>query len=303
MVKLIFACSISPGASELEAVILARSIRTFAGRFSDSPVWFLVSESDQVIQEETERRLLDLDARLIPHSVEAPVLTFPFALKVVASATAEALAEPKADLLVWMDVDSLILNEPVSLILDGPASLGYRPVDHTLIGSPIDEPADRFWDHIYRSCHVSEADLFPMTTSVDENIIRPYFNAGMLVVRPKRRLLRKWRDRFLDIYQGPPFEAFYTENILTKIFFHQAILAGVVLSALDRDELKELPPSVNYPLHMHDQYPSSSRPSYIDELETCRYDTLFQSPDWREKMLIREPLASWLDDQVRAMDV
>lgn len=287
----------------MEAVLLARSIRTFAGRFSDSPVWFLVPESEQGIQEETERRLLDLDARLVPHSIDTRILAFLFGGKVLSSASAEALAESEADLLVWMDVDSMILNEPVSLILDDRASLGYRPVDHTLIGSPIDEPIDLFWDHIYRRCLVSEADLFPMTTSVDENIIRPYFNAGMLVVRPGRRLLRKWRDRFLEIYRDPPFEAFYADNILTKIFFHQAVLAGVVLSALDRDDLIELPPSVNYPLHMHDQYPASSRPSHIDELVTCRYDTLFQSPDWREKIPVREPFTSWLNDQVRAMDL
>lgn len=303
MNEFIFACSISPGSSELEAVLLARSIRTFAGRFSDSPVWILLPESEQEIQKETERKLLDLDARLIPFTVDGQLLAFPFGAKVVASAAAEALSESKADVLVWMDVDSMILNEPVSLILDDRASLGYRPVDHTLIGSPIDEPIDHFWDHIYRRCLVSEADLFPMTTSVDEKTLRPYFNAGMLVVRPRRRLLRKWRDRFLEIYRDPQFETLYTDNILTKIFIHQAVLAGVALSALDRDDLIELPPVVNYPLHMHDEYPDPFRPTYIDELETCRYDTLFQSPDWREKIPIRGPFTSWLENQVRAMGV
>lgn len=287
----------------MEAIILARSIRTFAGRFSDSPVWILLPESEKGIQEETERTLLDLDARLIPYAVDGQLLAFPCGGKVMASAAAEALAEDKAEVLVWMDADSMVLNEPVPLILDDRASLGYRPVDHTLIGSPIDEPIDHFWEHIYRRCHVTDAALFPMTTTVDEKTIRPYFNAGMLVVRPERRLLRRWRDRFLKIYRDPLFEALYTENILTKIFIHQAVLAGVVLSTLDHDDLTELPPSINYPLHMHDQYPASSRPSYVDELVTCRYDTLFQSPNWREKIPTKEPFTSWLEDQVRAMAV
>jgi hypothetical protein len=298
---LIFASSISPGLAELEAIVLARSIRTFAGRFSESPIWFLRPEAELGSEQEIESQLHDLDALLIPYNAGKAVLAFPFGRKVLASASAEKLAEPLTDILVWMDVDSIVLNEPLPLILENQVVLGYRPVDHTLIGSPFDAPIDPFWERIYRRCQVSDADLFPMTTSVDMKTIRPYFNAGMLAVRPKRRLLRLWRDRFLDNFLFPPFKEFYAANILYKIFIHQAVLAGVVLSVLDREEIAELPPTLNYPLHMHGKYPASSRPSHIDELLSCRYDTLFQDQEWRGELPAREPFASWLDDQVRLL--
>lgn len=62
--------------------------------------------------------------------------------------------------------------------------LGCRPLDHALIASPFDQPINHFGERIYKDCHVDVTRLFPMTTSVDENVIRPYFYAGMLVTHP-----------------------------------------------------------------------------------------------------------------------
>ena len=133
---------------------------------------------------------------------------FPFAVKVFAAAAAESLARGQADYLAWMDSDSIVVSEPKALLLSDGKDLGYRPVDHTLIGSPYDAPIDRFWESIYRHCGVPESRgfPFPMVTSVDERRIRPYFNAGLLVVRPERGLLQSWRERFHRLYGEACFE-------------------------------------------------------------------------------------------------
>lgn len=53
---------------------------------------------------------------------------------------------------------------------------------------------------------------------------------------------------------------------------HQAIFSGVILSKLNREELYELPPTYNYPIHLHDKTPPQFRPKNIDDLVTIRYE-------------------------------
>ena len=295
MEKIIFACIGAPGKKEIQALNLVRSIRTFAGGLSMSPIWILIPDGLGEFSIEGQAEFSNLNATMISFHIEESILNFPFAAKVFASASAESTAEGRTALLSWMDTDSIVIQEPVELLLQPEKQLGYRPVDHTLIGSTYVEPIDSFWEMIYNDCHVERDRIFPMTASADENVIRPYFNAGMLVVRPEVGLMQAWRDNFKRIYKTPHYEDFYQQNVLYEIFIHQAILAGTVLSTMEAAELQELPYLVNYPLHMHNDYPAKIRPAYLNELITCRYDMFFDDANWRGSIPIKEPLKSWFE--------
>jgi hypothetical protein len=296
--RLVFACKAAPGSSETEALILARSIRVFAGRFSDNPVWVCIPETEESISEVIRERLHSLNVKLVPFRIDPAASGFPFAGKVFAAAAAESLANGETETLAWMDSDSIVISDPKKLLLGDEKNLGCRPVDHTLIGSPYDRPIDSFWELIYRSCNVPAGQVFPMTASVDQQRIRPYFNAGLLVVRPQRGLLQLWRDAFHKFYRDTRFEEFYQQSRLYRIFIHQAILAGTILSTVDYQEIQQLSHLINYPLHMHTEYPADRRPAYMNELITCRYDVFFEDPGWRRAFPVKEPLKGWLDEQL-----
>jgi hypothetical protein len=72
------------------------------------------------------------------------------------------------------------------------------------------------------------------------------------------------------------------------------VLAGVVLFSLDREEIGELPPLANYPLHLHDRYPRARRPWSLDEVTVCRYERFFDDPAWETAIGLGAPLRSWL---------
>ena len=294
---IIFACMTSPGERAKEALLLARSIRTYAGCLASKPIWVLIPETEDKLAPQFEADFDSINVRLIPFALSEEARAFPFAAKTFAAASAEALAEDKTAILVWMDRDSVVLQEPLALRLPQGKVLGYRPVDHTLIGSPYDSPVDEFWDLVYKLCDVPAEKLFPMIASVDQKRIRPYFNAGMLVVRPERKLLRSWGENFARYYLAASFEPFYNQDILYRIFIHQAILAGTILSRSDQGELHQLPHLINYPLHMHSSYPADRRPARMNDLVTCRCDTFFYDPSLEADVAIDEPLKSWLNDQ------
>jgi hypothetical protein len=231
---------------------------------------------------------------LVSFGLDRRSAEFPFAPKVFGAAAAESIAQGQIDALVWLDSDSLVLREPSDCRLPECVDLGFRPVDHTLIGSRIDSEVDGFWSLIYSKTGVDPDRLFTMTTTVDRVAIRPYFNAGLVVVRPELGLLRAWRARLADLIADHAFEEFYEASILYRFFLHQAALAGTVLASVDAARMRELPLRYAYPLHMHRSYPPQDQLAALNDAITCRYDVFFEDGGWREVIPIRGPLHSWL---------
>jgi hypothetical protein len=298
MEKLTFACMASrdPGLN-FHVPLFAKSIRTFGGTLSECPLWVLMPESEHEISEELKEQLKSLGIKIILYEIDPDVLKFPFAGYVRAAAVAESLAKEKATFLAWMGMDTLILKGPTHLLLDDNKIMGYRPVHHTLIGSIYDKPVDLFWELIYEKCRVSSDKIFPMHTHVDHNILRPYFNAGYVILRPEKGLLLTWWDYFKKLYKNPSFEEFYKKNKLYSIFMHQAVLAGVILSMTEREKLQELPFTYNYPLHLYDESPSDLRPQNVNDLVTVRYE----APSVLETFAFQNPLKSWLNNELNSL--
>lgn len=298
MKRLTYAYLVSNKEDERKALIQAESIRTFTGSLSDNPIWVFIPKDVEKLSKQRRERFNSLKVDLYPFEIDPQTAKFPFAGKVVASAAAETLAGSKTSILVWMDCGSMVINEPGELLLERDKKLGCRPVDHLLIGPAYDKPLDTFWESIYKDCGVPQEALFPMTTSTDQIKMFPYINAGMLVVRPEKEILRLWRDTFLKIYLEPKYQDFYQTDRLYRIFIHQAVLAGCILGNLHQEEILELPHLVNYPLHMHTQYPIDRRPQSLNELVSFRYERFFTNPNWQDVILVKEPLKGWLEERV-----
>ena len=292
MERFAFAC-VSTGL-DIEAQIFVASIRQFAGPLSKSPIWMFIPKSKEKIPQHLNKRFSSLNVDIIPVSVKPDYRKFPFATYVSVTATAELFARDRTKIFSWLLPDTLIINPPTHFLLPQNKTFGYRPVHHTLIGSIYNDPIDPFWDLIYNKLNVTENKVFPMKTHVDHNILRPYFNAGFLVVRPEAGLLESWWDSFKELYQDPSFNEFYQQDNRYSIFMHQAVLAGVILSTKEKGELQELPFTYNYPLHLYHESPAEYQPEKINDLVTARYEEI----EWLKKVPIQEPLKSWLDEQV-----
>jgi hypothetical protein len=297
MHNLIFTTLAVPGKGERDTLLLVESLRAFGGDLASNPIWVIVPIELGGLSDPTIEKLTRLNARLIPFEFDPEIFKFPFAAKVLAAAALEAQVEGLTERIVYMDRDTIVLNEPDELVIRADRSLGYRPVHHKLIGSAWDQPLDSFWNLVYAVCDVPEEHLFPMVTHAGERI-RPYFNAGSMVIRPQRGLSGQWRDTFLKWYRQPRFKAYYEKDRRYAVFMHQVIFTGVCLHHLKPAEMFELSPAINYPLHLHDQIPAHQRPDAIDELISVRHEDVFDQPDW-ERLPISETLKGWLKTQPR----
>jgi hypothetical protein len=297
MNNIVFSTLAVAGKPELDTMLLVESLRKFAGQLGSNPVWVLAPTQLGPLLDSTQRKLAQLDVRVIPFEIDLEILRFPFAVKVLAAAALEAQAMEESECLVYMDRDTIVLREPYEFVISPGKALGYRPVHHKLIGSSWDSALDSFWSLIYEICNVPEENLFPMMTHVGE-MIRPYFNAGVYVIRPEKGLLTQWQDIFLSWYRNPQLKRFYDQDPIYKIFIHQAIFSGVLLQNLKPEQMSVLKSNINYPLHLHGDIPLDQRPTTIDQLVTVRYENIFDEFDWQQ-LPFSESLKDWLLMQPR----
>ena len=129
--KLIFTSIAYPTeSSEKDAVLLAESIRTYAGSLSQAPIWYFVPKIGREFSELVKKKLDSLDVELIPFDAETEGMQIPFTSQVIAKSLAESKALEETELLVWLNTNGLIVQEPKQFLLPKGKSLGYKPVHH-----------------------------------------------------------------------------------------------------------------------------------------------------------------------------
>jgi hypothetical protein len=278
------------------AFVMSESIRAFTEKYKDSPIWIYVPESIPEIADEFGEKLALLDVEIKTCSSPQDALRFYYARKVFAAAKAESESEAKTNILVWMDDDTVFLKEPSDFMFKDGICFGYRPVMHKLIGSTYSEPPDEFWSQIYDDLGVPDSAFFPMLTHTDQETIRPYFNAGILVVRPERGILRKWAKSFPILYRDPALLKMCKEDEIKQIFLHQTALAGAVLLLVKHEEMIEFDEMVNYPMFFKAMFDSAKEYNCLDDVVTLRYDVYFRkpAPNWSDQLIGPEDKIDWL---------
>jgi hypothetical protein len=301
--KLVFACMVIPEHNEVESLIWARSVRHFSGRFSGNSIWMFIPNDVEALSSSRREELDELGVKLFPFKIDKEMLRFPLAGKPFAAAEAEKLASGKLDIVAWTDPDNIYLNEPNEIILPDKINLGYRPVHHVNIGSIYNQPLDEFWSLIYKDCDVPAHRVFPMKPNVEDVEIRPYINAGHLIFRPERGLMKKWRDNFSGLYSRPAYIELYKEDPRYAVFVHQAILSATILTETRGDEITKLSVRYNYPLNLYSQIPVAKRIERLNDLVTARYDLFANDQHWNALMEIDGPLKSWINEQFKLKGV
>jgi hypothetical protein len=306
---MIFATFAEDDEERYQALVLVESLRTFGGRFKDAPAWIWIPGSQFAQAAAFRARVAALDAEVKSSETLEDAGWFYFTGKSFAAGAAEAAADALVDdpahggrnvgprLLVWMDCDTVILKEPLGLALPDRIDLGATPVYHTLIGSAWSQPPDPFWNLVYRKLGVNESAIFRVTAPVDGAMLRAYFNAGLLVVRPERGILKMWAASFEKLYKDPAIVSMCEGNPRLRVFLHQVALAGAILTGLGRDRILLYPKGINYNYFLQDKYPPETRIGSIDDIITLRYDVRFRDPGAIEGLRGSEPRLSWIRER------
>lgn len=296
---IIFVTSVSsPG--QLERVYsLAESIRAFAGRYRDAPIWIFGPEEITTQNAAAQRKFASLNVTLKSVDIPDEASWYYLSGMVFAAAEAERQASGKAAVLVFMGSDTIVLDEPSEFILPEGVSLGYCPVMHKNISPLYSESLDSYWSRAYSIMNINESAVFKMITPADGDSIRPYFNAGCLSTRPERGLLRKWAVTYIELCSDSLLKREAEKNTLRRIFTFQVALIGAFLNNLGRNEMMEFSRRYNYPIFFKEMYGAKYDFHDITDVATIRYENFFDNPlpDW-EKLLSGPPdRIAWIKER------
>jgi len=252
--RIIFTTFIEAKEELLPLKVMVESLRTFGGKFKDAPVW--IYTTDELLKSESEAfgKFASYNTQFKTSQAPQDATWFFLARKVFAAAQAEADAHGKTAVLARLDTDTIFIQEPDEFILPTEKSLGYRPVFHRNINPLYSEPLDDYWTRAYQIMGVQESAAFPMVTPADGDTIRPYFQAGCVVVRPEQCILRKWAEMFTVLYQDSLIKKFCEQDQRKRIFTFQVALTGAILNSLEQSEMYQLSDRINYPIFFKEMF-------------------------------------------------
>jgi hypothetical protein len=269
--------------------LLLESIRTFGGPLRACPVWVFAVDPER----EPCTDLAASPVRVIPLAVPDDVAAYWFGGKVLACARAEELAGKELTSLIWLDPFCIVLQPPVLFDLGTGCDAAVRPVHVRNVGLPPSAPLDAFWRGVYAECGLDDVSMV-VSSFVEDEPLRAYFNSHGLSVRPGLGLFRRWSEHFVRLVRDEAFQATACADERHRVFLFQAVLSTLLAGTLDRERIRFLPWPYNYPYHLQQQVPPQRRARALNDLVCLGIDAHDLDPDTATDIEIREPLRSWL---------
>jgi hypothetical protein len=277
--------------SDLPAArLMIASLRAFGGELAGAPMWVFSTQPEQIASLEDQ----DTRLHLLGPMPASPCL---FAEKVAACARAEELVPAGTRALVWIDPGCLVVQPPLGFALGSDCDAAFRPVHVRNVGLPPSEPLDPFWQGICRAVGVE--DIHSRVTSfVDGQVLRSYFNSHAFAINPALGLLRGWQERFRLLIDDRSFQAAACADDLHQIFLFQALLSALVVRSIEPARFRLLPPTYNYPCHLQARVPAERRITALNDLVCFAYEEL--DPGSLAGFEVHDPLRAWLAEQAQA---
>jgi hypothetical protein len=278
-----FVACIEGGVLEAQALLLFDSIRRYTGVFKNCSLYALSPRAGHNISTTARRRLDKLEVHYFDTILNTENPEYGSANRVAAAAHIEDTRQH--DILVILDSDTLFLGEPAEFILPPGIDVAVRPVDvKGICTSGPEDSFDKYWRNLCQCCDV-DYDVIPWSKSfVDDQRIKANYNGGLVVVRSELGIMRRWADFFFrSIRQGlrphPDGLSFragagWVEPAVGKFWgSNQAALSLAIWST--SQQVQELPPTYNYPLHLHSQLAPALTQAIFPHLLHVHYHWLF----------------------------
>src|ERR1700730_366991 len=303
-----FVACIEGGVLETQALLLFESIRQYGGRVRNCPIYALSPRPGHGISNHARDKLDDLSVTYIDEVLNTECQEYGPANRVAAGAYIERMKPP--EILVVLDSGKLFLREPDRILLAPDVDVAVRPVD--VKGMCTDGPADPFdsyWRDLCRCCGVDYEEI-PWTESfVDHHRIKASYNGGLVIVRGKIGILRQWADFFFASIRGrlTPYSedrrfrsgVSWIDSAASRLWgSNQAALSLAIWSNTRR--VQELPPTYNYPLHLHSQIDGATAKAIFPDLVHVHYHWLLEEESARNPLFgSAGPLSSRQHDWLR----
>ncbi len=271
--SLAFIACVERGYLEDEAKLLCRSIRRYAGRYSDAPIYTFQPRQGMEISAQTLSALSELGVTHVTDTLNTEFEEYAIGNKIFTTAWAEEnLTE---DILVFLDSDTIIVGEPADLDLPEEFDCAVRPCNRWEGGISSTGPGDAneaYWQKVYRTCGQT-AEAF-VETVVDLKQVRAYFSAGLIAVRRQAGLWRQWKRDFHRLMEANIFP-----DDKRRLRQMDEISLAVTLTR-NFQRVRVLDGRYNYLIYRRTELSSPIREAQLEELVHIHYISKFSIPGY-----------------------
>ncbi len=302
--RMAFATYIGDPHQEYAAAMLVDSIRRWAGRYRNHPIYVVFT--DPAI---SGMRLRGKNIEAIHLETSESMRTYPFAVKALAAAAVEEKIAGRISSLAWFDPETLLFLPPEEMDLPQGVKAAVNPVHLTNIGQSESEPIHPFWSAVYKKCGLETDRLFTVKTMIDQRRVRVWLNCGIFSVRPEMGLLRKWAQLLEEMIRDDTFQKECVVETGHRIFLHQAVLSSLIAARLKREEIHLFSRGNGYPVFCHNtdfktakgvfRVPPEIRAQRLNDLTSVFHESMwYGNSSWQEALPpADEPLKQWLREE------
>jgi hypothetical protein len=262
-----------PGRLEGQSILLAESIRKFAGSMKDTPIYSFHPRAGNPIALQTQKKFDQLGVihEQIPLNVEFH--DYYLANKPFVCAHAEQVID--ADILVFLDSDKCIFQAPEAFFLPDGYNVGLRPEYGRGIGScGKGDRNEVYWQTLYDLFEVQQ-EIY-VTTPIGNKRIRGYWNSGMVVVRRSAGIFSAWKENFIKVMH------LGIQPVQGNYMVEQSLLS-ITVCALNQS-IYTLPSSYSYPLPLHNRLSKDCKIDLFDNIVSIHYFNMFFFDNWKSRL-------------------
>ncbi|MBD3307298.1 hypothetical protein GF339_12730 [candidate division KSB3 bacterium] len=272
-----FIACVEQGNLENQVLLLCRSIRKYAGRYRNAPIYCFQPRKGPPLSHATLTQFRNLHVEYNADILNKDYAYYPIANKIVSCARAEATLSE--DILVFVDSDTLFVNEPKELLLPDDINAAVRPVNKKRKGSTgTGDRNEGYWQKLYAMCGVSAAPF--VFTTIGSQKIRAYWNAGLIVVRRSQGIFHAWQKDFQTLMAAKHYPS--DSRGITINNMDQLALAATLAKIAER--VCTLDYRYNYPLPLRTSLPQVSRTAQLEDLVHIHYFRYFNIPGFLESL-------------------
>ncbi len=276
--RLAFIMCTESGQLERESLLMVESFRRFGGGLKDTPIYSFQVRDKNDVSTPTLKALESFGVKHQKVVLNHKYPDYPLANKPLLCAYAEQNID--AEILVFLDSDLVFFSEPKEFLLTAEYDVGIRPEHEKMIGSKgEDDPNDEYWQHLYQLAGVGDKEMF-VTTTVDRQKIRAFWNSGVVAVRRSAGIFTAWQETFEKLLAAGSM-------IDSKNFYYEQSALSATICA-KTNKIWQFSPSYNYPIHSHNPIIESQRMRSFKDI-VCLHDHLFRSrKEWyRERTWVK----------------
>ena len=274
---------------------LIKSVREFGGEYADCPIFVGLPDRADFPYDSLKRK----GVTLINIKADKKVGDYLFAFKALVASEVEKREKNNFNTLVWFDPGVIVLGDLKDLDLQkvkGSAVLRTVSLNNN-IGLTRKDALNEYWGRIYKETGLEFEEVPYTRTIIDQVETKAYLNCQVYSIDPKLGLLEKWGDLLKKLILDEEYQSKNCVGFRQRIFLHQAIFTGIVLSNISWDQIKKMPLRSNYPVSHHKRINSLLQVKSLDDVNVAVYDERWsRDSNWIKILPTSEHLKKWLND-------